>query len=141
MTDTDVTYLSNYNNMGLARSHGPGMALTFPLSMPHSRPWARFGVRWLELRRRPSSSLFVVRDSLTPFSKPFLCKTPWLSLAAEALSPLSRPKPVPIRPPRPSTKGLPSLLLAQSHLLIRGLPILVSLSFPTLLVSLVTQKN
>jgi hypothetical protein len=44
MTDTDFTFLPNYNNMDLARSYV--MILTSPPSLPRSRLWAGLGVRW-----------------------------------------------------------------------------------------------
>ena len=43
MTDTDVTFLTNYNNMDLSRLYV--MILTSPPSLPRSRLWAGLGVR------------------------------------------------------------------------------------------------
>ena len=44
MTDIDVTFLPNYNNMDRARLYV--MSLTSPPSLPRSRLWAGLGVRW-----------------------------------------------------------------------------------------------
>ena len=44
MTDTDVTFLSKYNNMDPARLYV--MILSSPPSLRLSRPWAGLGVRW-----------------------------------------------------------------------------------------------
>jgi hypothetical protein len=47
MTDTGVTFLSNYNNVGRARVYIT--TLTSPPSLPLSRPWAELKVRRFSL--------------------------------------------------------------------------------------------
>ena len=71
MTDTDVTFLPNYNNTDLARLYV--MILFPPPSLPRSRLWAGLGVRW------PSQSLPVIQGlpvlELLPFQ---LSQCPWI---------------------------------------------------------------
>ncbi len=47
MTDTGVTFLSSYNNVGRARVYVT--TLTSPPSLPLSRPWAELKVRRFSL--------------------------------------------------------------------------------------------
>jgi hypothetical protein len=60
MTDTDVTFLPNFNNMDLARLYV--MILTFPASL---QALGRVGVRW------PSQSHPVIRGLPVLESLPF----------------------------------------------------------------------
>jgi hypothetical protein len=77
MTDTDVTFLPNYNKMDLARLYV--MILTSPPSLPRSRLWTGLGVRWPS-QSHPVTQGLPVFESL-PFNS--LCVPGYTNLTTD----------------------------------------------------------